>query len=89
VSAAVRSDANGTTVRFSGILNPTINDVQFEGCRYVGKEVLRNVVTPLKGGTINREKMEVMFEAVIRAYRSRGFSLARIDTAHFDEATGI
>ncbi len=88
VSAAVRSDANGTTVRFSGILNPTINDVQFEGCRYVGKEVLRNVVTPLKGGTINQEKMEVMFEAVIRAYRSRGFSLARIDTAHFDEATG-
>lgn len=88
VGAAVRSDANGTTVRFSGMLNPSISDVQFEGCRYVGKEALRAVVTPLKGGTVNRKKMEGMFEAVIRAYRSRGFSLARIDSAHFDEATG-
>ncbi len=88
VSAVVRSNAGGTDVRFSGILNPVIHDVRFKGCTYVSEGMLQKIVAPIKGAMMTPETAERMVEAVLRAYRAGGLSLAQIDTAYLDEATG-
>ncbi len=89
VSAVVRSNADGTDVRFSGIFNPVIREVSFKACKYVSEGMLQKIVAPMKGAMITPETTERIFETVLRAYRAGGLSLAQIDTAYFDEATGV
>jgi NTE family protein len=89
VIARVHSDETGTQVRFSGVLNPRITAVKFQGCQYISTGVLDRIVAPLTEGSFNRKVMRRLLEDVVRVYRSGGFSLARIDSTTYDPASGI
>jgi NTE family protein len=88
VNAAVTTGAAGTHVRFSGVANPLVKEVRFDGCRSLNELTLHPIVAPLKGKPINIAFLKRTLEDVMRAYRAKGFALARIDTTRFDEQTG-
>jgi NTE family protein len=88
VSAEVFIEGEETSVVYRCDQNPTLKTVELSGCNVVPTTVLSKAYTDLIGKPMNVEKMEAAFEGMLRMYRTRGYSLARVDTAYFEEATG-
>ena len=88
VQAAVSQGDAGTVVAFSGTLNPVLRQIRFSGCSCVPESVFAPIIAPLLGRTMYRGEVEHATEEVLRIYRKRGFSLARIITARYQSADG-
>jgi NTE family protein len=89
VAADVTIDSMGCSVRYRATPNPVLRDVVFDGVRIIGLDELRERVRPLLGTAINRQATERTLEEILRLYRTRGYSLARIEGLTFDAATGV
>lgn len=68
--------------------NPSVTSVMFRGNRLLNKEAIFGEVVHLIGAPANHRTAETAMENILRLYRARGYSLARIDSASFDESTG-
>jgi len=88
VRAAVVTDSSSATVTFTATPNPPLVSVVFEGVKLVPVADVTSVFAPIMGRPVNAEGTRKALERVLRLYRSRGYSLARIDTMHFEERTG-
>lgn len=69
--------------------NPVVTSVRFRGYRLVNEEALFQEVVHLIGAPANHRRSEAALENILRLYRGQGYSLARIDSATFDRATGV
>jgi NTE family protein len=68
---------------------PVLRSVEFTGNRVLSGEELGEVFRPLIGKTLQHERCDEAVENLLRLYRSRGYSLARIEAARFDDARGV
>ena len=67
---------------------PTLRDVRFDGCRVIPTEILHGDVAHLIGSPLNYHAFQGATEQILRSYRQKGYSLARIERQSFDESTG-
>lgn len=89
VAADVTIDSAGCSVRYRATPNPILRDVVFEGVRILTLEELRERVEPLLGAAINHQAIGKTLEDILRLYRARGYSLARIEGQAFDAQAGV
>jgi NTE family protein len=87
-TAAVSIEQGETRIQVNAVPNPVLFSVEFQGCRVVDAAVLRTVIAPLVGKTLNHDRGEQALERMLRIYRERGYSLAHFDTTLFNRATG-
>ena len=66
-----------------------IRDVKLSGCSVLSADSLRGLLTQLSSQPLDPLKVEASLEDVLRAYRARGYSLARMETTTFDSSTGM
>lgn len=70
-------------------INPVVTDVRLEGIRNVRPDSLAPALASLKGSSFNARRTRNAFEHLLRFYRKRQYSLARIDSAWMDSTSGI
>ena len=88
IHAEVMPDSVQTRIRLTATLNPVLAGVRCEGCTCVSGSELEALFTSVVGRPINQMQTTPILENVIRVYRSRGYSLARIDSTVFERASG-
>ncbi len=88
VYAEVIADSATTRIRFFANPNPTVTAVRCEGSKLVVALELEKLFTKILGMPFNQQRIVPVLENVLRVYRSRGFSLARIDSTDFDPGSG-
>ena len=88
VYAEVVLDSLRPLVTYRCIQNPVLKSVHFSGCKLVSETTLQNEFLLLLGKPVNHRTEEDALENVLREYRTRGYSLARIKSTTFDEETG-
>ena len=89
ISATVVIDSASTRITYTPVFNPRVDSIQFIGCRLVAPDDLRPFVLPLIGRPLNHRRWTGTAEDLLRVYRARGYSLARVDSAAFDAGTGV
>jgi NTE family protein len=75
-------------VSYRCIQDPVLKSVHFSGCKLVSEATLQDGFLPLLGKPVNHKAAEDALENMLREYRARGYSLARIKSTTFDEETG-
>jgi NTE family protein len=88
VYAEVAADSEAVRVRYVGVPMPVLGSVRFAGVNLVPEPALQAVFAPLLGRVVNHPLADAAVDSVLRQYRSRGYSLSKIDSAHFDQSTG-
>ena len=88
VSADVQTDSAGTRVTFRLSGYPLLREVQFEGNQLLPSARFTPLVAPLEGRPVDADSVREKLEGILRLYRTAGYSLARIDTAWFDQTGG-
>ena len=86
--ADIVRDSLGSIIRYVLIPNPRLMSVTLQGCTQIPAESLKTVFDPMIGLAINYQTGVKALEQVLRMYRKRGFSLARIDSLEFNESSG-
>jgi NTE family protein len=86
--AEVFTEGDRTRIVYTVVPNPTLRSVEFVGCRLIPPESLRVEFLPLFGKPVNRETGTNVLEHILRMYRGKGYSLAKIKSISFDEETG-
>ena len=89
VTAEVCIDSTHALVTYTAILNPPITALELQGCTLVQPAELRPLFAPLIGKPANSRQAIAVLENAIRLYRSRGYSLARIDSIALHPETGL
>jgi NTE family protein len=89
VRAEISTDSTSSRVTFNAAWNPPVKGVAIEGCVKVRAEELLSFTRCAVGRPLNHLCVQKGRDDILRLYRSRGYSLARIDTATFDPASGI
>jgi NTE family protein len=88
VSADVLLDSAGCGVIYHVVPNPLLREVVFEGARILPAAELRTRTDAMVGKIFNYAAAEAALEEVLRLYRARGYSLARVELAEFDTLSG-
>jgi NTE family protein len=88
VRAEITTDSVSTRIRFLLAENPRLNEVTFAGCALLPASELRREFAGLLGQPLNVGAVSAALERVLKAYRSHGYSLARVDSTFFDIANG-
>jgi NTE family protein len=86
--AEVTGDTNRTTIVYEVVRHPVVRSAQIEGCSVVPCDLLQEKLLPLVGLPFNSKGGEEALREIVREYRARGYSLARIESAAFDDSTG-
>lgn len=89
VYAELYEDPSGLNLTYVAKYNPVLRDVRLKGTQLVPDSLLSREFSSLLGRVINHRETHRALEAIIRRYRAVGYSLARIDSVYFDDATGI
>ena len=89
VVAEVETGGNAAAVRYMVTENPVLRDVRFNGCERVTAEKARAFFRGLLGEPFVQNHVAGATEALLREYRTRGYSLARVDSTTFDGASGV
>jgi NTE family protein len=84
-----RLDSVWTWVVYHLVPNPSVRDIRFEGCNVIAAEVLHENGVHLIGLPLNYHTARDAVERMLRCYRRKGYSLARVESESFDERTGI
>jgi NTE family protein len=89
----LRADITGnsaeTAVRYIGTPYPVLAAVEFRGSQRVPADSLEVPFRPLLGRRLNHHEADAAVDSVLRIYRARGYSLAKIDSAAFDRTSGV
>lgn len=88
VSADVVLDSTGCSITYHVVPNPLLREVVFEGDRILPLAELRTRTDGMVGAIFNYAAAEGALEEVLRLYRERGYSLARVEQADFDPQSG-
>ncbi|MEE9288724.1 MAG: BamA/TamA family outer membrane protein, partial [Bacteroidota bacterium] len=88
VYAEVHTGADRSTITYSAIANPVLRGAMFEGNHFVSDSALAVAVETMLGEVINVHNGRQVLENILRLYRRRGYSLARIDSVSFDKSKG-
>ncbi|MEW6509604.1 MAG: patatin-like phospholipase family protein [Bacteroidota bacterium] len=89
VEAEILADSTNSRIRYALVPNPVLTSIRFEGARLMSDSSLLVPFAPLIGRPVNPHTIQSAAEGAIRLYRTRGYSLARIDTMMFEAATGL
>lgn len=89
VAADVTIQPAGCSVQFRLAPNPLLRDVIFHGAAIVPLDELHPLVSGLLGRPLNYRAAGSALEEVLRLYRERGFSLARVENQAFNPLTGV
>ncbi len=86
----VRSaDLRQTEIVYHLIPNPLVQEIALTGCNLIANEVLHGDATHLIGRPLNARSVQDATEQILRRYRQKGYSLARLESMSFDERTGV
>ncbi len=69
-------------------VNPLLRSVEISGNTLVESDVLMGPIDSLIGKPVNIPNLESAFEQFLGMYRENGYSLARIQSVHFDTLSG-
>lgn len=89
VYASVESDEAYTMITVNTEPNPVLRRVIFLGNHYVETDTLSAEFFDLLGVPINNLKIRTALENLVSLYRSKGFSLAKIQETDFKESSGV
>ncbi len=89
IAASVREDSARSRITYTAVPAPVLQGVRFTGCRLVSSGALDSIFAPLVGNIMNDQAGRKALEDVVRLYRKRGYSLARVDSVTFDGSTGL
>jgi NTE family protein len=84
----VEKDSASTALQLVALPTPIVRSVAIVGAKLVGLDTLNAVFQPLVGRRLNFHKSRKVLESVLSIYRDRGYSLARIQNATLDRASG-
>ena len=88
VYAEVHTDSQRCRLVYTLVQNPILRTVSFSGCNIIAASALEDEFASLLGKPVNHNSAEDALENIVREYRARGYSLARIKSTTFDEPTG-
>jgi NTE family protein len=89
VAMDVTEADSATYCRLLAVPYPVLSKVQFVGNSILEDDTLRQVFDPLLGKPLNSVKSAKAMEEIIRLYRARGYSLAKIASVEFDKEQGV
>lgn len=89
VSLLIEERPDSTLLQFTLIPNPSLNGIVLQGNSIISSEEIVSLFTPLFGKPLNHHRDLETMESILRLYRSRSYSLARIVCVGFDTSTGI
>jgi NTE family protein len=89
VAAEVQTDTGSTRIKFTLSENPVLTAVKIEGNLLLPSARFASVVERLEGCPLDADSVRGKLEGILRLYRSAGYSLARIDTAWFEQPAGV
>ncbi len=89
VVADVRQYNDSSVILLRAARFPVLSSVHFRGNALVPGDTLIRVFQPLLNRNINANETHDALKEVLRLYRARGFSLARLQRVQFDPATGV
>lgn len=89
LSVSYETVSDGTELRFNAVKNPTVKSFQVEGVTLLESEQVNSALFPLVNRPYNSGKLLQRLVLLLNMYRSRGYSLAELDTVGFDKKTGI
>ncbi len=88
VYATVIRDSARARVRYVGVPYPVLSAVRLEGARLVPPSTLLSPFAALVGHSLNHTRADAAVDSLLRMYRARGYSLAQVDSAKFNESSG-
>jgi NTE family protein len=89
VYAEVTYDGSLTAINIHLTPYPLLRDITMSGNSDIESDVLSEICSPVIGEIFNVHRMKSAMEGILSVYRSRGYSLARITSAVFDEGSGV
>ncbi len=89
VYASVERNEAYTMITVNTEPNPVLRRVIFSDNHYVETDTLSAEFSDLLGVPINNLKIRTALENLVSLYRSKGFSLAKIQGTAFDESSGV
>jgi NTE family protein len=88
-SCEIIERASPPEVIYYARLNPRITKVVFSGNSVVPNKVIEERLSPLAGTVSNSVKIDLALENVLRYYRQKKYSLARVESVDIDSSTGV
>lgn len=88
VFAKVTETDSSTKVVFHAKRNLPITKIDFVGNKLVRTKSIENIVELLKGKDIDPNDLQSTMENILKIYREKGYSLARIDSLKVDYNSG-
>jgi NTE family protein len=88
VRVDVEADSGSTSLKLVTVPTPIIRSIEIAGTKLVGIDTLKRVFESMLGHRLNFHKSRKALESVLSIYRDRGYSLARIQEAVLDKASG-
>ncbi|HUI63494.1 MAG TPA: patatin-like phospholipase family protein [Bacteroidota bacterium] len=89
VQAEIDSPGNGTAITFALDLQTPLKAVDVEGNTRIATPTIQSEFRALIGRPFVPDSGQAAIDRVLRLYRAEGYSLARMDSVHFDDRNGI
>jgi NTE family protein len=89
VFAEVIADSDGSRIVYTAKETPLLQSLEFVGCKAISPDTLVSKFLPLLRKPVNYRLGEKALADILRIYRSKGYSLARIDSTSFEQESGI
>lgn len=89
VYASVKRDESHTVITVNTETNPVLRQVNFSGNYYIEADTLSAKFSGLIDLPINHNQIRAALENVLLLYRSKGYSLAKLERTEFDESSGV
>ena len=89
VNASITKGKNSTEIVFHAKKNVPVTRINFVGNKLIPTKSIDNVVEVLKDKDIDPHNLQSAMENILGIYRSRGYSLARIDSLRVDFNSGV
>lgn len=83
------ADSSHTSIVYRVVQHPRVQEITFAGCNVIASEVFHGDAARLVRFPLNYASLQDALEKILRQYRQKGYSLARIESELFDEATGV
>ncbi len=81
-------ESRPTQIVFTLYPNPLLSSVRFTGNTLVSSDSLEDEFRSVLGKILNQRRCSEALESLLKLYRNRGYSLARVVHSSFDETTG-
>jgi NTE family protein len=88
VYAEVLQNSTLANVVYHAALNVKLQSIHFFGNRLISEKVIAQRLSSLKGTTLDYAEIQDALEDIIRLYREKGYSLARIESLKIEQARG-